>query len=141
MPSIKPGTHAPLRLGALLVRHGLSQGELAEAIRQPNGRPLSRVAMNMLINHGVWPVVTPREEIIRVTETMLREAGVDDDELVDIWEIDPANPAHMGNPAKHRAYANTHRPRAIEESETREMLHPATKKHFGLSRDPFKTTS
>lgn len=138
MPKLKPNTHAPIRLGALLVKHGISQGELAESIRQPNGRPMSRVAMNMLINHGVWPVVTPREEIIRATVDLLRAAGIDEEDMADIWEIDPANPVRQGNPYKHRTTYQPHsRPRAIE-SEIREMLHPATKTHFGLMRDPFQ---
>lgn len=136
MPNIPPGTHAPLRLGAVLVWYGLSQGDLADRIRQPTGRPLSRVAVNQLINHGVWPRTTDRTQIIGTTEAMLRQAGADEDDLVDIWEIDPAHPIHQGNPAHRRTL--TPRPEAAIDSEIREMLHPATKKHFGLSRDPFQ---
>lgn len=136
MPNLKPNTHAPIKLGAVLVRYGISQGELADRIKQPTGRPLSRVAVNMLINHGEWPRTTGRAEIERVAVSLLRGAGASDDELADIWELDPTHPAHQGNPSRHRH--PTQRLQADIESEIREMLHPATKKHFGLARDPFQ---
>lgn len=137
MPKLKPNTHAPIKLGAVLVRYGISQGELADRIKQPTGRPLSRVAVNMLINHGEWPRTTDRAEIVRVAESLLRGAGARDDELADIWEIDPTNPAHQGNPSKHRNPTQRLQEATID-SEIREMLHPATKTHFGLIRDPFQ---
>lgn len=136
MPKITQ-PYAPLWLGTVLVRHGIAQGELAARITQPSGKPLGRVAMNQLINHGVWPRTTPRNDIVRITEAMLRERGVADDDLADLWEIDPASPARQGNPAMHRP-ANAPAPEMTDDTEVIEMLTEEARRKFKLFRDPFQ---
>lgn len=136
MPNIPPNSHHPLVLGALLVRYGLAQGDLAARITQPSGKPMSRVAINQLINHGEWPRTTARTDIVRIAEALLREAGANEDEIAGAWEIDPLNPAHQGNPAARRAARIT--TDETTDPEVNEMLTEATRRHFNLFRDPFQ---
>ncbi len=66
----------PLFLKAVLVRHGIDQREWANHIRQPTGKPLHRVAANLILNGHRWPVTTPREQIETATAELLRQHGV-----------------------------------------------------------------
>jgi hypothetical protein len=40
---------------ALLRTHGISHEELAQAVKQSSGKPLSRTALSFLMNYGEWP--------------------------------------------------------------------------------------
>lgn len=144
MPSIRNSPHVPIRLKSVLLHHGISQDELAASIRQPTGRPLSRVALNILLNRGMWPATTDEQDIKSATVAMLRSRQVDEEEIATIWEPAEHDQRH-GRPQYFRpggADNSTHRHTThaddIGASETHEMLHPSTKKFFGLFRDPFQ---
>lgn len=135
MPNLRDVPHRPIRLKTALRVHGIAQEELAARIRQPSGKPLGRVAMNILLNRGVWPVTTPEAEIRTTTESMLRELGVDEEEIAGIWEPEEHDRMH-GQPQHYRAAPITDD--EDEQPENREMLTQEARRHFGLFRDPFQ---
>lgn len=141
MPNLAGVPYAPIRLKTVLRVHGIDQQELAAQIIQSCGRPLSRAGANMLLNRGYWPETTPRERIEADTVAFLRERGVTEPEITTIWEPEDHDRrngnAFFYRPGARRR-ADAHTPHDTPDSETREMLHPATKKHFGLFRDPFQ---
>lgn len=122
-----------IKLKSVLVRYGIRQGDVARLLIQPHGKPLSKAAMAMLVGHGVWPKMTSPDLIRQVVADHLRTAGVPDDELATIWEPDPGDPYHYVRPPKALVH-----PTEIEPIGEPEMLHPETRKHFGLFKDPFK---
>lgn len=105
-----------------LQRYGLSQAEWASAVIQAHGRPLSRAAATQILVRNRWPKTTPVESIKEQTLAWLRTRGVPEADLARIWDTRPGS----------RNTTSTH------ETEIREMLHTATKKHFNLFRDPFQ---
>ena len=132
--------HQPIRLKTTLRVHSIRQRDLAEVIVQASGKPLTRVALNILLNRGVWPVTTPEMEIRTRTEALLREHGVEEAEIATIWQPEDHDMTH--GQAQHylpggAPFTPRHHPETPD-SETREMLHPSTRKHFGLFRDPFQ---
>ena len=140
--------YQPIRLKVALAEHGIRQGEVGERITQPNGRVLSRPAINQLINFGLWPVTTPRAEIEAAVAGLLRERGVPEAVIESIWlPLDhdhkgiqpqhhlPGGSAHLSLPrAAHTATAATE----IEPIGEPEMLYPETRIHFKIFKDPFK---
>lgn len=140
MPNIQNSPHVPIRLKSVLLHHGISQDELAACIRQPTGRPLSRVALNILLNRGVWPATTDEQDIKSATVAMLRSRQIDEEEIATIWHPAEHDTPH-GMPQFYRDGRHANRANPADQvgaSETHEMLHPSTKKHFGLFRDPFQ---
>jgi type II secretory pathway predicted ATPase ExeA len=138
--------YMPLELKGALLRHGLNQSELAGAILQSNGRPLSHAAMALLINWGTWPKNTPAESIRLQTEVWLAAEGVPQAEIDMIWAIDgddryrarqPAG-VHLGQASGNPFGRPAHRV-AKTDIEPLEvvMLSPSAKRHFKLFRDPF----
>ncbi len=143
MPNLNNAPHVPIRLKTVLREHGIGQEELAECIRQPSGKPMSRVAINILLNRGVWPVTTAEADIRRITESMLRERQVPEEQISTIWDRENHDhphgmPQHFREGGPHHGPRHHHTHQEAQESETHEMLHPSTRKHFGLFRDPFQ---
>jgi len=145
MPSTHNHPYQPIRLKDVLVRHGISQTAFGDCIRQPSGRPLSRAAVNILINHGLWPVATPRDAIETAAAALLRERGVSEQDIATAWE--PADQDRRnGQPVHFRIGGHRYGPRAPsnatpedhEEPETHEMLTAEARRHFSLFRDPFQ---
>lgn len=133
--------YQPIRLKRVLAEHGIRQGEIGVRVMQPSGRPLSRIGVNQLINFGLWPATTSRETIMDATHDLLRERGVPEPEIATIWQPEERDP--KGIQPQHRqpggaAHLTHARHHETQDSETREMLHPSTRKHFGLFRDPFQ---
>lgn len=141
MPLPRNTLHQPIRLKTTLRVHAIPQFELSASILQASGKPLSRVALNILLNHGVWPVTTPESEIRARTEALLREHGVDAAEIATIWQAEDHDMPH-GQARHYRSggvpFTPRHHAQQTTESEIHEMLHPSTRKHFGLFRDPFQ---
>lgn len=127
--------HPALKLKGLLVRHGIQQVEVARLIVQPNGHPMSKSAMAQLCGHGIWPVTTPREQIIKTVENHLRAAGVPEAEIATAWEEGAR--FHFARPIRSQS---TYIPplEIIDPIGETEMLKPAAKKLFQLFRDPFQ---
>ncbi len=141
--------YQPIALKLVLAEHGIRQAEVGERVTQPNGRRLSRPAINQLINFGLWPVTTPRAEIEAAIVALLQERGVPEGEIATIWQ--PLAADHKGiQPQHHLPGGGAHlsRPRAsshptavateIEPIGEPEMLYPETRSHFKIFKDPFK---
>ena len=134
--AMKADTAVPLHLKAILVRYGIDQNEWARRIRQPSGKPLHRVAANLILNGHRWPVTTPRDEIEAATTAFLREHDVPEEEVASAFDPDPDDPGRNGRPNFHRPAH--HEINEDDTPENREMLSTDARKHFGLFRDPFQ---
>lgn len=126
-----------IKLKGVLVRYGIRQGDVAQLLIQPHGRPISKAAMAMLVGHGVWPKLTSPDLIRQVVADHLRGAGVPDDELKTIWEPEDTKAFFFARPQAVKPHTDAH-PAEIDPIGEPEMLHPETRKHFGLFKDPFK---
>ena len=150
VPSIFRGLpYMPIKLKGLLVRHGISQPSLAAAVRQAKDVPLSRTALNQIINHSYFPHNTTPAAIRAQIEAELLARGVPADELSGMWEAEAddryrsAFPvgSHVGKAApKPPGFGKNRKPAAGEpdfEPLEIQMLSPQAKRHFKLFRDPF----
>lgn len=131
----------PLKLKAVLLRHGLSHTELAEQLKQKHraysGRPFSRSSVLKMLNEGWRPAKTPWAEIQQATEAFLRDAGVPEEAIKEVWEEDVVQ--HFSTKPLNRRIGEVRRHNndtdAIDIEA--EMLSTQAKKHFNLFRDPF----
>lgn len=150
---IDDGRPMPLRLKATLARFGISHAELAERLVQAHraysGRPFSRTSVVKMLNEGWRPARTPWEEIQRATEGFLRERGVPDAAISEIWELDEV-PHFSSKPMNRLTPLNRPKPpnRSVGGGPRNhtitdaiqieaEMLSTQAKTHFSLFRDPF----
>lgn len=138
--------YMPLRLKGVLLRHGIEQKELGAAVLQANGVPLTKTAINLLINWGEWPIRTPAHSVREQIGAFLRARGVTDAELTDAWELDSLaadagprvrRPPHLRTVALQQPDASPTQP--DEEPYLLEpvMLDPKAKRHFKLTFNPF----
>lgn len=134
--------YMPLKLKGVLIRNGISQPALAQAVLQGNGKPLSSTAVSLLVNWGYWPKSTAPDSIRQQTEAFLHDRGVDDAAIAGIWtpegddrfrQLQPAG-THLGQISGRRLklVAPEFEPMEIA------MLSPAAKRFFKLFRDPFQ---
>jgi type II secretory pathway predicted ATPase ExeA len=132
---------APIRLRTTLVQHCISHIDLASAVKQANGRPLSRPALSFLMNYAEWPASTTKESIREQVERYLEGRGVPPEELHQIWKPDEEAQITLNERNAHGHHAYPRRGAVpIEELidiPEKEMLSPAARKHFQIFRDPF----
>lgn len=129
----------PLRLKGVLLRLGMSHGELARQIKKPDGAAYSRTAIAHMLNHGYVPSRDDWEGVKRQIETVIDQHGATRAEIESAWEVDENNLRWKHKPAGF----NTPDTPSDEDDDdsTRiapEMLSPAAKRHFALFRDPFQ---
>lgn len=137
MTSIRFDQRTPLRLKGVLLRLGLSHGDLAKQVKKPDGSPYSRTAIAHMLNHGYTPSRDDWDGIKRQIETVIDQAGATRAELESAWEVDDNNARWSHKPAGFNAPETP----SDDEDPTRiapEMLSPAAKRHFSLFRDPFQ---
>jgi len=139
--------YMPINLKGLLIRYGLTQPDLARAVKQRNGTPLSLSAASLLLNWGTWPKATPVEDIKSQASAWLAEKGVPAAEMAEMWERDSsdnhrcAHPSglHLGQPGTEKARRKGMMPpEDFDPLGEPEMLSPTAKKHFSLFLDPFR---
>lgn len=130
-------TYMPLNLKGVMAAHGIRQSDLCAAVLQTSGKPLSSTAMSLLLNWGDWPKDTPAETIRTQVETYLAERGVSAPELTKLWTLDSQD-IHRGAHPKgvHVGQSLKHTSTPIDALEV-EMLTSATRRAFGIFRDPF----
>lgn len=144
--------YMPIRLKGILVRHGITHGDIAAAVVQAKGVPLSRTAVAQIINHSYYPRNTTAVAIQDQIRALLATRGVADEEVAAAFESAPADDdarwglplgAHLhggqagsGGRSSHAVadYAIT----IPHELFKVEVMKPATKQHFNLPADPFK---
>ncbi|WP_211167039.1 ExeA family protein [Aromatoleum evansii] len=133
----------PIKLKAVLLRHGIRQDELADCLPQSGtgyaGRKtLSRAAVVRMLNNGWRPAKTPWADIQKATEEFLVARGVPPEQLAEIWDEDVVI-HHSIKPLGTRI-GETRSPKP-EQNDTidigTEMLSAQAKRHFSLFRDPF----
>lgn len=133
----------PIKLLGVLSAHKIKLIDCASAVRQANSNKLSSAAISLLANWNTWPKSTPTGDIKRQVEEFLRTKGVQPPTISQIWDFDDEQnfeeeyrETHAGL-LKHRTKQTIKpHPPTIEPLEV-EMLSPAAKKHFCMSRDPF----
>jgi type II secretory pathway predicted ATPase ExeA len=130
----------PLKLKAVLLRHGIRQEDLADCLPQAatyGGRTtFSRAAVVRMLNHGWRPAKTPWADIQHATETFLAGRGVPPEEIALIWDADRVR-HHSTKPLNTRlGQTRGGADHDTIEIET-EMLSAQAKRHFSLFRDPF----
>lgn len=131
----------PIRLRELLVRHSISHQDLADAVKQANGKPMSRTALSFLVNYGEWPASTAKESIREQVERYLAGRGVSPVDADSAWQPDEAALVNLNERNAHGHHSYPRRGAAPERElidiPEKEMLSPAAKKHFQIFRDPF----
>ena len=141
---IKGHEYRPINLKRLMVEHGITHESLAKEVKQARGIPLSRSALNFIINHSYFPKNTPEQEIKGQILVALKARGVDDESLAAAFSVDDFPADYHMQPAGVHLGAGERRNRKaiallndIEPLEV-EVLSLAAKRHFKLFRDPFQ---
>lgn len=135
----------PLKLRNVLQKAGISQRQFGDLVLQANGTPMSDSMVSLLLGRGSWPRNTPRAWIEERTRHLLREKKSPHAEDADLFELDEeriAETAPIGStidPKRDRTPVQMPEIEISQEPEPleREMLNPATKRHFKLFREPF----
>lgn len=130
---------SPLRLKGVLLRLGMSHGELARQIKKPDGAAYSRTAIAHMLNHGYIPSRDDWDGLKRQIETVIDQHGATRAEIESAWEVDENNLRWKHKPAGFNAPDTPSD--EDEDDPTRiapEMLSPAAKRYFSLFRDPFQ---
>ena len=143
--------YMPIKLKGVLIQHGISHPALATEIKQARDVPLSRTALNQILNHSYFPRNTTPEAIKSQIEAALLARGIPAESLAGIWEeegddryrgVFPIG-SHVGKPAPKPPGFGKNRVAAIRtEPDFKkleiQMLSPLAKRHFKLFRDPFQ---
>lgn len=143
VPATYRGTeYMPIKLKALMVRHGISQESLAADIKQAKGVPLSRSALNLILNRNLYPLNIAQQAIRDQIEAALVAREIAAEELADIWQDDSVMTFRGPHPAgAHIGVKSSPRLRAVPPPDFEpmeiHMLSPQAKRHFKLFRDPF----
>ena len=142
MTATNHATSQPLLLKRLIAERGITVGQLIGGFIKGNGKPISRSAISLLMNHGRWPTLTPRADLAAHIEGQLRGLGVDDESIAAAWGTDEEGddhlPAHLRRKQGAKLVA-VKRPPQTDDFQTpeNEMLTPEAKQLFRLPRDPF----
>ena len=130
----------PIRLKSVLAEAGIAHEALARAIRQRNGKALSRAALSHLMNYGEWPSHTPAASIRTQVEEHLAAQSVRPEVIASVWDLDQEALANQNSRQAHGRHPAP-RPQSVDSTDfdipEKEMLSPAAKKHFAIFRDPF----
>lgn len=133
--------YMPLKLKGVLARLGIRQSKWAASITQEGrgveGRPLSLSAATQIMNWGTWPKLTSKESIQRQTEQLLRDRGVDEVDIAEVWDEDLDDTLRAGHPVGIHLGQKPERLQPVIEPLETEMLSANAKKQFGIFRDPF----
>lgn len=126
--------YMPLKLKGILARANLSQADLVE--RMPVGLrgKTARPTVSRILNWDEWPVHIDRQQIVEVTEAMLRAANVSEADIAQAWQPDEPG-VRFAHPSP------THKPTLQDGDEPmihrKESLSEQAKKQWRLFRDPF----
>lgn len=133
--------YMPLKLKGVLARLGIRQATWAGSITQEGrgveGRPLSLSAATQIMNWGTWPKLTSKESIKRQTEELLRKHGVDEAEILTVWDEDVEDPYRTAHPVGVHIGQKPERLQPVIEPLETEMLSANAKTMFKIFRDPF----
>lgn len=129
----------PLKLKTVMAEHAITNAALCEDVLQMNGKPLSKPALNLLVNWGTWPAKTPHESIRKQIEAALLARKVPPAEVAAIWEAEAPIDGYNGRlraVTKDAAVARTERLEELQRLEA-EMLTKEAKIAFDIPTSPF----
>lgn len=143
-PTFRGHPYMPLILKRLIVEHGISQSELAAAVLQRGGYPLSPASMTQILNYGYYPRSTGIEAIRGQVEQFLRGRGVPEEDIAHAWQTaggeDAMRHRHpVGHDAKPRGPRGDPLPTEPEPDMfiAPASLAPEARRAFNLFRNPF----
>lgn len=114
-----------LKLKKILMDHGIEQSELAEACTY------SAPTISQLLNHCIWPRSAKRRRTHDTIRGFLRLRGVSEDLIAVVFEKEAAPSLADAGPDIN--LSDEEQAMSIP----KQILHPNTRKHFRLVRDPF----
>lgn len=121
-----------LKLKEVLASVGKTQADLARAVE------LSPAAIAQLINHGQWPKSLDQQQLAwRITEFLMGQGAQFDDVRQAFEEVEPprANAEAPASPTENDQVTDQEcEPMLLP----KQPLLPATRKAFGIVRDPFE---
>jgi len=121
-----------LRLKTLLTTHGSNQADLARALR------LSPATIAQIINHGLWPKSLDETDLKERICDFLESKGVPEADLAGAFDDESKPAAGTGRTKSTKAGdAGDTSPQEETMLLRKQTLHPSTRKHFGMFRDPF----
>lgn len=150
IPAIFRGcAYMPIKLKGVMINHGITHPMLAAEVFQAKGVPLSRTAINQILNHSYFPRSLPAENFKEQIEAALLKRGIPAEEMAHIWEPEGNDSfrgvlpigSHVGKPSpKPPGFGRKNadkRPDPDFKPLEIQMLSPQAKRHFNLFRDPF----
>lgn len=133
---------APYRLHGVLRRYGIAHRELGERLSYQRGRragrTMSAASVSLLLTRRIWPITIEADAIKTAAAELLRERGVPEPEIETAWVVD--GDEAQAAPQQQRNLKRTANPELVEapfQLPEAEMLSPAARQHFNLSRHPF----
>ena len=144
-PITSTRSEKPYQLHALLLRHGIPQGDLRHAMvyeaGSRSGSPLASSTLSQLLTRHAWPRTVHPDTLKRQVADFLRSRNVPEDEIATAWipegETVELTPASALGVFRH---ANPVAPKPADdqiEIPEAEMLSPVARDHFRLARHPF----
>lgn len=134
----------PYRLHGILQRHRIEQSALRRRLKFSIGsranQPLAPSTLSRLLTQRIWPITVDRETIELETRKLLTERGVPEAEIADAWTVEgeeqpPERPTRVYRRALlEQPQPEPEAPFLLPEAE---MLSPAAREHFHLTRHPF----
>lgn len=100
------GEGRSLKLKRLLLRHELTNAELARHIIQSNGRALSRPAAQSMVTYGLLPTTTPFDQIRKQTADWLISKGVSPEEIATAFDVEDGVVDLNAHPTDHFAVSD-----------------------------------
>ncbi len=119
-----------LRLKLLLGPPGCRQADLARALK------VSTATVAQIVNHGSWPKSLPQETLEAGIRAFLSQANVPAADIATAFEVVGQTRANAPAPVSPQQTTDD-LPKEDSMLLRKQTLHPATKKHFSLFRDPF----
>ncbi len=136
--AVREKKYMPLKLKLVLTNHGIRQADWQNAIKQDSSeKPLSPSAGTSILNWNVWPKRTTEESIKSQTVHFLEQHGLNQREILTIWDEDKKDDARNKMPDGLHLNKNYNTSPFEGELPEVEMLSPKTKSHFQLNQDPF----
>lgn len=117
-----------LRLKQVMADHQVLQADLAREMG------IARPTLGALINHGQWPRSMDTGALKGLCVSFLKECGASDQALATVFEEVPEPRVEDVAPAVSLASTTDEKDDAM--LLRKQGLSPATKKHFGIFRDP-----
>ncbi|WP_103035252.1 ExeA family protein [Castellaniella caeni] len=114
-----------LKLKAVLRDHGIEQIDLANAVAY------SQATISQLLCHAIWPRSAKQRGLHDAIRAFLKGRGITDQEIATAFEKLAPTPLGV------RADTNTVHEDVEPMSIPKQILHPNTRRHFKLVRDPF----